>query len=161
MEEKINQNDIELQTEELQELYDFWTTNMRLNDVDISVELLQNGDFVLKSGDPRAEGENDIDANRGVSEIIIKSDSDLNREYILVHELSHIIVRKYAMMWDEWSNFFPPVNMSVIFQQFENINESVVNHITKALLDVRDVAYQEGYDKALEELELNNEATED
>jgi len=140
---------------EMQEMAKFWINNMRLSDWDISIDILDNGDFVIKSFYPEAEGENAIDEPRKVSEIIMKSESSLDREYTIVHELSHLITNAYASMWEEWAAFFPPIVGTVVEKSFYNRNETAVNHITKALLTVRDEAYQEGYEKAMKELDLD------
>lgn len=150
------QEDIQCKIEQMQNLINFWTKNMRLNDWDITIDILDNGDFVIRSAYPEAEGENTIDEPRKASEIIIKAESALDHEYTIVHELSHLITNTYASMWYEWEIFFPPITGPVIEQSFYNRNEAVVNHITKALLNVRDAAYQQGYEKAIEELNISN-----
>lgn len=146
--------DINQEVKEMEDMLDFWLTNMYLADWDTSVKVLDNGDFAINSEYPQAHGENNIYNQLQTSEIIIKKESEFERECILVHELSHLIPIPFLTMINKWYDFFPQIMHNMIEESINDCNETVTHHITRALLSVRDAAYEQGYNDAMNKIGL-------
>jgi hypothetical protein len=140
--------------EEMQNMLDFWLENMHISDWDTTIKVLDNGDYAINSELPQSHGENSIYDQLQISEIIIKKDSEFERECIVVHELSHIIPVPFLNMISKWYDFFPKIMHDMIQETVNDCNETVTHHITRALLSVKDAAYELGYNDAMREIGL-------
>lgn len=120
-----------------------WQEAMRLQDWDITAELLSNAEYEYRQKTASESACVSIDRNRMMdAKILIKEDSE-DKEFSLLHELGHIMHEPLYAAIDQLISMLPGKECQKIARG--NISyemEILVNKLARAFLRVRDMAHE-------------------
>lgn len=120
-----------------------WQEAMRLQDWDITAELLSNAEYEYRRKTDSESASVSIDRNRMMdAKILIKEDSE-DKEFSLLHELNHIMHEPLHAAIDQLISMLPGEECKKIARgSIEYEMEILVNKQARAFLKVRDMAQE-------------------
>ncbi len=131
---------------DLQKALSEWQEALRLQDWDITAEILPDVEYRDRLNEPKSDepswGNSDKDTVHFEAEILLNDKYD-NQEKTLVHELVHILLVEYDLVFGQAIDFVAGENCKAALQGCRKWElEKAVNRISRALLKVRDMAQE-------------------
>lgn len=120
-----------------------WQEALRLQDWDITAEILSNAEYEYRRKNSSESASVIIDRNRMMDAPIIIKESSEDKEFSLVHELVHIILEPLNAAHYQAIDAIGSKEAKDILEGCREYElEIAVNKLTRAFLKVRDMAHQ-------------------
>lgn len=124
---------------EIGKLASFWIKTLRLEDWDITVDVMPEADYCFKREDSDSDGCVQIDYAHKVASVYLRDPSSFDLEFSLVHELVHVMLGPYSQNYVDVINHLDSKGAQGLASEIEGHElEIAVNSITKAVIKLRD-----------------------